>query len=191
MPEGTYLDAKILTGAFPARERKGSFCPFSAFSQNTQRVARSVGVVIFIERVIPPATVLLLLGKHDLRVMLIINRPVGLGEKSDAVHGIIVPIKVKVAGIGEVRGMRTGPFAGDVDPAIPADESVEPDLDDFISGAGIPPDAARCGACSDGCWNKRKQSQGFAAVSGRQGPASPPWAEAQDPSHPCPCAGPS
>ena len=59
--------------------------------------------MILVERIIPPATILLLLRKHDLRVMLIINRPVGLWQQGDAVHGIIVPIEVKVAGIGEVR----------------------------------------------------------------------------------------
>jgi hypothetical protein len=98
--------------------------------------------MIAVERVVPPTAILLLLGKHDLRVVLIINRPLGLRKEGDTVHGIVVTIEIEVAGIREVGGMGNGTFASEVDPSIAEDESIEPDLEDLIGWPLIAPHPA-------------------------------------------------
>ena len=118
------------------------FSPLTALRQDTKGITCSVGVVILVKGIVPPATVLFLLGKHDLRVMLIINRPVGFGKKGDAVHGIIMPIEIKIPGIGEVGGMRPRPLSGDVDPTVAEYQTIEPHLENFVGGARVSPDPA-------------------------------------------------
>ena len=54
-------------------EGSALLCAFDAVREDAKSVTSSVGIVILIEGIVPPAAILFLLRKHDLRVMLIIN----------------------------------------------------------------------------------------------------------------------
>ena len=79
-----------------------SFGAFPTLCQHTESVARSVGVMVFVERIVPPAAILFLFRNHDLSVVLIINRPVGFWQKRYTVHRIIMAVEVEVSRIREM-----------------------------------------------------------------------------------------
>ena len=108
--------------------------------KDPKRIASSVSVVILIERIIPPTPILLLLGEHDLRLMLIINRPVGFWKKSNAVHRVIVAIKIEIAGVRKMGGVGHWPFTSDIDPTVANDQTIKPNLQDFVRRARVTPD---------------------------------------------------
>ena len=120
-------------------EGSALLCAFDAVREDAKSVTSSVGIVILIEGIVPPAAILFLLRKHDLRVMLIINRPVGFWQERDAVHGVVVSVEVKVAGIGKVSRMGTRSFPCNIDPPVSKDQPVQPDLDDLVGRSGVPP----------------------------------------------------
>ena len=61
-----------------------------------ESVASAVGVVVVVERVVPPGAIFFLLGNHQRGELL---RPPGLllfGEQKDTLRGVVVPIEIEV-----------------------------------------------------------------------------------------------
>ena len=99
-PKCLGIKAFSSSGKIPAG--KSLFGAFPTLCQHTESVARSVGVMVFVERIVPPAAVLLLFRKHDFPIVLIINRPVGFWQKCYTVHGIVMAVEVEISRIREM-----------------------------------------------------------------------------------------